>query len=58
MGEWIDKREHPPTKADCDAHGCILAWHEYSGLELVSLYSFEMFGTHFTHWMRCPKGPK
>ena len=57
MEGWINKHERPPTKADCDPHGCILAWHELSGLDMVSLYSFEKFGTFYTYWMRPPEGP-
>lgn len=58
MDGWIDKRLRKPKKADCNAHGCILAWHELSkSADVVHLSSFLNYGTHYTHWMKLPGDP-
>ena len=54
---WVDKRERMPMEEDCDAQGCVLAWHKFSGADVVSLHVFRRFGTMYSHWMRTPEGP-
>ena len=48
---WISKNSRKPTRKDCDAQGCILAWHQYQGCCLVSLDNFKRFGNFYSHWM-------
>lgn len=55
--KWIDKRERMPTEADCDEHGCILAWHEMKGAEVVHLSNLLRYGGFYTHWMPLPARP-
>lgn len=56
--DWIDKRAQQPAKADEDVHGCILAWHQYTGLMVTNAHNFNTYGSFMTHWARSPEGPK
>ena len=42
--DWIDKNKRKPTKTDEDAHGCILAWHRYTGLMVTNADNFNIYG--------------
>lgn len=54
---WIDKRERMPEKADCDARGRVMVWHELSGADLMGLSTLKILGAHVNHWMKIPGRP-
>lgn len=55
--EWVALCERPPTKADADAQGCVLVWHELSGA-LICHISRIHANSFVTHWMRLPRAPR
>ena len=53
---WIRLHERLPELEDCDAQGCVLAWHRFNGVMVVHRRNIEK--NHFiTHWMPTPKAP-
>lgn len=53
---WIDAEQRKPTKADCDAFNCVLAYHKYNGAMVTGWHQFET-STMYTHWMPLPLPP-
>lgn len=57
--DWISKADRPPTRADADAQGCVLAWHIYNGVVICHVENDAiMRGDHITHWRPMPQGPR
>lgn len=56
--DWIDKQIRKPAKTDEDAHGCILAWHRYTGVMVTNADNFNTYGAYMTHWAHSPEAPK
>jgi hypothetical protein len=54
---WIDANRRPPTEADCDVFGCVLAYHRYNGAMVTGWRQFEV-NKLFTHWRPIPQPPK
>lgn len=54
---WTRIDIRPPTKADADRFGCVLAWHELQGVLIRGWQN--LYDSRFiTHWMRTPDDPE
>lgn len=57
MTVWIPLSERPPTDADGDTHGCVLAWHIYQHVLVLHVKNVVNYGRYITHWMPTPAAP-
>lgn len=55
--EWIRTSERMPSADELDVHGCVLAWHLFSGCVVIGAKSL-IGSTTLLYWMPCPKAPE
>ena len=54
--EWYNKQERPPSIDDSDRQGCVIAWHEFDGVQITG-WRYVLQNQHITHWFPTPLPP-
>lgn len=58
VADWRRVDEQPPTKADADVWGCIMAWHELQGVIFTNPDMIDFYKTYVHWWAHTPAGPE